>query len=241
MRTTIPVLSLAIWLLACGQRSEPAPSAADNKPAPQSPEQARPAAPRQPAPPPSPAELGKPAPDFTLTDTDGATHHLADYRGKIVVLEWFNADCPFSKFAHTGGELKDTARQVMGADLVWFSINSSAPGKQGHGVDRNKRAKSEYAVPNAILLDESGATGHAYGAIKTPHLFIIDKAGTLVYRGGIDNAPMGEVDPERPRMPGGEGGKVVNYVKAALEDLQAGRPLRMPETPAYGCTVKYSS
>jgi peroxiredoxin len=241
MRTTISALSLAMLLLACGQRSEPAPSAADTKPAPQPQEQAQPASPQQPTPPPPAAELGKPAPDFTLTDTDGATHHLAEYRGKTVVLEWFNADCPFSKFAHTTGELKDTARQVMRDDLVWFSINSSAPGKQGNGVDRNKRAKSNYAVPNAILLDETGATGHAYGAIKTPHLFIIDKAGTLVYRGGIDNAPMGEVDPERPRMPGGEEGKLVNYVKAALEDLQAGRPLRMPETPAYGCTVKYSS
>jgi peroxiredoxin len=236
MRRTILILSLPALLFACGQRSEPAEPVAETKPVADALQQ-------QPAPAPQPpaAELGKPAPDFTLTDTDGVAHHLAEYRGKTVVLEWFNADCPFSKFAHTSGELKDTARQVMRDDLVWFSINSSAPGKQGNGLDRNKRAKGEYAVPNAILLDEDGATGRAYGALKTPHLFIVDKTGTLVYRGGIDNAPMGEVDPARPRMPGGDDNTLINYVKAALEDLQAGRALRLPDTPAYGCTVKYSS
>jgi peroxiredoxin len=236
MRISILVASLTALVLACSQHSDAAPSAADTKPAPQAPPVAAAPAPAVPA-----AELGKAAPDFTLTDTDGAKHHLADYRGKIVVLEWFNADCPFSKFAHTHGELKDTARQVMRDDLVWFSINSSAPGKQGNGLDRNKQAKSDYAVPNAILLDENGATGRAYGALKTPHVFIVDKGGVLVYRGAIDNAPMGEVDPARPRMPGSEDGKLINYVKAALEDLQASKPLRLSETAAYGCTVKYSN
>jgi peroxiredoxin len=224
-------------LIACDR--EPAAQAA-----PSAPPQATPA-PSQPAPAaPAPAEvaaLGKPAPDFTLTDTEGTSHALAKLRGKTVVLEWFNPDCPFVRFAHSQGPLKDMSGRVARADLVWLSINSGAPGKQGHGADRNKRARSEYAMPNPVLLDESGEVGRAYGAVKTPHLFVIDPSGALVFRGGVDNAPMGEVDPARPRPPGAEEGERVNYVDAALEDMQQRRPLRLADVPPYGCSVKYAS
>jgi hypothetical protein len=187
------------------------------------------------------AELGKPAPDFTLTDIDGATHTLSSLKGKTVVLEWFNPDCPFVKYARGEGELKTMASKVMGDSLVWLSINSGAPGKQGHGLERNRAAKTEYGFSNPILLDESGAVGKSYGAEKTPHLFIVGGDGMLLYRGAIDNAPIGKLDPERPRLPSSKEDELVNYVKAALEDHEASRPLRLPETAAYGCSVKYQS
>jgi hypothetical protein len=187
------------------------------------------------------AVLGKSAPDFTLNDSDGVAHTLSQLRGKTVVLEWFNPDCPFARFAHEKGPLKDMAGRVARENLVWLSINSGGPGKQGHGLERNKQAKTEYSIKNPILLDESGRVGHAYGAQKTPHLFVIDAKGLLVYRGGIDNAPMGVVDPARPRTDGIAAGKLVNYVDAALDDLSKGRSIRLPETPAYGCSVKYQS
>lgn len=156
-----------------------------------------------------------------------------------MVLEWFNPDCPFVKYAHGQGELESMAKQLMGDSLVWLSINSGAPGKQGHGAERNREAKDEYAMQNPILLDESGAVGRAYGAEKTPHMYVIDAQATLIYRGAIDNAPFGKVDPERARLPTSKQDELVNYVRAALEDMQAERAVRLPETPAYGCSVKY--
>jgi hypothetical protein len=132
------------------------------------------------------------------------------------------------------------ARRARG-DLVWLSVNSSAPGKQGHGVERNQRARADYAMPNPVLLDETGATGRAYGAVKTPHLFVVDDKGVLVFRGSVDNAPMGEVDAARPRPPGAGEDQAVNYVDAALDDLEQGRPVRLNDVPPYGCSVKYAS
>jgi peroxiredoxin len=187
------------------------------------------------------AELGKLAPDFTLTDAEGKTHTLSALKGKTVVLEWFNPDCPFVKYAHGEGELKTMATKVMSDTIVWLSVNSSALGKQGHGAERNVAAKSEYAMKNPILLDETGAVGKTYGAEKTPTLFVVDTQGTLIYRGGIDNAPIGKVDPARPRLPESKEGALVNYVDAALEDMKKKRALRLPDTPPYGCSVKYQS
>lgn len=186
-------------------------------------------------------KLGSAAPAFTLVDTEGNSHQLAQYRGKTVVLEWFNPDCPFVNYAHSKGELQEMAKQLGDDDLVWLSINSNAPGKQGHGVERNRAARTQYGIENPILLDESGQVGRAYGAIKTPHMFLIDPKGILVYRGGIDNAPMGEVDEARPRPEGVGPGELVNYVKAALDDIEHSDHIVLPETPAYGCTVKYGS
>jgi peroxiredoxin len=188
-----------------------------------------------------PAKLGNPAPAFTLVDTDGKTHKLHDYKGKMVVLEWFNPDCPFVKYAHSQGELQEMAEQLTDADLVWLSINSNAPGRQGNGVERNQTARRDYGMPNPVLLDETGSTGKAYGAEKTPTMFLVDAKGILVYRGGIDNAPMGEVDPARPRPDGTSPGDLVNYVKAALDDMEHSGEIALPDTPAYGCSVKYGS
>ncbi|HKU40121.1 MAG TPA: redoxin family protein [Polyangiales bacterium] len=186
------------------------------------------------------AAVGKPAPDFSLQDTAGNTVKLSALRGKTVVLEWFNPDCPFVRYAHTEGPLKDFAQRVSSDKLVWLSINSNAPGKQGHGVDRNRQAKAEYSIPNAVLLDETGKVGRAYGAIKTPHLFVIDAKGVLVYRGGLDNAPVGKVDAERPRLPGSAPNAYEPYLQNALADLGSHKALRMSDTPPYGCTVKYA-
>lgn len=178
----------------------------------------------------APAELGKPAPDFTLTDLAGKSVHLADLRGKRVVLEWFNPDCPFVRYAHTKGPLKDMAARYVKKGVVWLSINSSAPGKQGHGAARNQEATREYALANPVLLDESGKVGRLYGAKSTPHLYVIDEKGTLVYRGALDNAPLGEAG----------AGAAENYVDAAFADLGAGRPVKTADTKAYGCSVKYA-
>jgi peroxiredoxin len=187
-----------------------------------------------------PAQLGKPAPAFTLQDTDGKDVTLAAFKGKTVVLEWFNPDCPFAKKAHTDGPLKDLAQRVASDKLVWLTINSSAPGKQGHGKERNVAAKQEYAITNALLLDEDGKVGRAYGAEKTPHLFVIDAKGVLRYHGGLDNAPMGVVDESRPRLPKTAAGILEPYLEDALQDLQKKRAVRLAETPAWGCSVKYA-
>jgi peroxiredoxin len=186
------------------------------------------------------AALGKEAPDFTLTDTDGKSVKLRDLRGKTVVLEWFNPDCPFIKHAHSKGPLKDFAKRVANDKLVWLTINSNAPNKQGWGAPRNKQAKQEYGIVNPILLDETGKVGRAYGAIKTPHVFVVDAKGVLVYRGGVDNAPIGVVDPERPHLPGHPSDALESYLEYALSDLAAHKPLRLADTPPYGCTVKYA-
>ncbi len=178
------------------------------------------------------AEPGAPAPDFTLKDTDGKAVHLADYKGKVVVLEWFNPECPFVRASHTRGSLVGYAKAEQAKGIVWLSINSSAPGKQGAGVEKSRAGKATFGMSNPVLLDEQGTVGRAYGATNTPHLFVVGKDQKLVYKGAIDNAPDGEG--EAP-----EGGKLVNYVDAALTDLAAGRPVKQPSTKAYGCSVKY--
>jgi peroxiredoxin len=180
------------------------------------------------------AELGQPAPDFELPDLDGHKVRLSSYRGKPIVLEWFNPRCPFVKASHTKGSLKGLAESQKAKGVVWLAINSAAPGKQGHGIETNQEGKQQFGLSHPILLDESGAVGHAYGAKHTPHIFVIDANGVLVYRGGIDNSPDGEG--ESP-----QGGSLVNYAEAALDDLAGGRSVRVRESEAYGCSVKYSN
>jgi peroxiredoxin len=186
--------------------------------------------------PPAPgsAKVGKTAPDFTLKDLDGNVVSLASYHGKVVVLEWFNPGCPFVKASHTKGSLKGTAKKHSAEGVVWLAINSSAPGKQGADAAANVEAKKAYGIEHPILRDETGVVGRAYGATNTPNMFVIDKNGVLVYAGAIDNSPDGEG--EAPK-----GGTLVNYVDAALEDLNAGRSVKTPTTQPYGCSVKYSS
>ncbi len=178
------------------------------------------------------AEVGKPAPDFALKDLDGKDVRLSSFKGKTVVLEWFNPGCPFVKASHTKGSLKDTARRETKAGVVWLAVNSGAAGKQGAGVDANREGAKTFGMDHPILLDEQGAVGKIYGATNTPHIMVIDPKGTLVYRGAVDNSPDGEG--ESPT-----GGKLVSYVETAIADVAAGRSVATPETKAYGCGVKY--
>jgi peroxiredoxin len=186
------------------------------------------------------AALARTAPEFALPDTEGETLALGSLRGRTVVLEWFNPDCPFVKYAHTKGPLKDLAQRVSNDKLVWLSINSNAPGKTGHGVERNRSAKRELGMMNRLLLDETGKVGRAYGASKTPHMFVINLQGVLVYRGGLDNAPIGVVDNDRPHLPKHPATALESYLEDALADLAQHRPVRLADTPPYGCTVKYA-
>lgn len=177
------------------------------------------------------AKVGQPAPDFTLTDADGKTFKLSDHKGKLVVLEWFNPGCPFVKYAHGEGPLKDmAANEAKPGDLVWVAINSGAAGKQGAGADASREGAKEFGMTHPILIDESGAVGHAYGAEKTPHVYLVDAAGVLVYAGALDNAPIGEVD---------GGGTYTNHLANAIAEVRGGKTVTTPETKSYGCTVKY--
>lgn len=178
------------------------------------------------------AKLGVVAPDFELPDLEGKLVKLSSFRGKTIVLEWFNPGCPFVKASHTKGSLVDTAARHEQKGVVWLAINSGAKGKQGHGVEANREGKQRFNMTHPVLLDESGAVGRAYAAAHTPHMYVIDPNGVLVYRGAIDNSPDGEG--ESPA-----GGKLVNYVDAAIADVAASKPVAIPQTEAYGCSVKY--
>ena len=182
----------------------------------------------------APAVIGKPAPDFTLKDLTGKAVKLSSFKGKIVVLEWFNPGCPYVKKSHTVGSLVGTAKKHARNGVVWLAINSNAPGKQGSDPKDNAGAAKTWTMEHPLLLDPTGATGKAYGATNTPHMFVIDRKGTLVYAGAIDNSPDGEGQ-------SAPGGKLVNYVDAALADIAAKRAVRTAKTKAYGCSVKYGS
>jgi peroxiredoxin len=180
------------------------------------------------------ATVGLAAPDFTLTGLDGHAVTLSSFKDKTVVLEWFNPGCPFVRKAHTVGSLKDAAARAQTQDVVWLAVNSAAAGKQGSGADANRKAAAEYGMTHPILLDDDGHVGRAYGATNTPNMFVIDPQGTLVYRGAIDNSPDGEGQSPTD-------GKLVNYVDDALAAVKAHQPVKVPETKAYGCGVKYAS
>lgn len=174
-----------------------------------------------------------PAPAFDLKDLDGKNVKLADFKGKTVVLEWFNPDCPFVRNSHTKGSLVSTAKTWRAKGIVWLAINSSGEGKQGFGLEANQAGRSKFSLENPILLDPTGAIGKAYGATNTPHMFVVDPEGNLAYRGAIDNSPDGEGDSPTS-------GTLINYVDQALGELGAGKPVSVPETKAYGCGVKYA-
>lgn len=178
------------------------------------------------------ATVGQPAPAFTLTDTKGTTHSLADFAGKTVVLEWFNHECPFVKKHYGAGNMQHQQAAATGKGVVWLTINSSAAGKQGHvNAEQANAILGEWkAAPTAFLLDHDGTVGQAYGAKTTPHLFVIDGGGVLRYNGAIDSTP--SADPAD--IPG-----ATQYVEAALGDLAANRPVARGTTQPYGCSVKY--
>jgi hypothetical protein len=179
------------------------------------------------------AEVGKPAPAFTLTDTNGKSHNLADFKGKTVVLEWINHGCPFVVKHYSGGHMQVLQKDSTGKGIVWLSICSSAPGKQGHmsADEWNKTNTEKKASPTAVLLDEDGKVGKLYDAKTTPHMYVINAEGTLVYAGAIDSIKSTSSDD----VP-----KATNYVKVALDEILAGKPVTTATTAPYGCSVKYA-
>lgn len=180
----------------------------------------------------SAAKVGEAAPAFTLTDSNGVSHSLADFAGKTVVLEWTNHECPFVVKHYGGKNMQAQQRAATDAGTVWLTVNSSAPGKQGH-VDAAKAnaLRAEYAAAGtAYLFDSSGDTGRAYGAKTTPHMYVIDPEGVLRYAGAIDSIPSAN----QADIP-----KAEQYVSAALAELAAGKPVSTPLTQPYGCSVKY--
>ena len=179
------------------------------------------------------AKVGEPAPAFTSTNTSGAPVRLADYKGKLVILEWTNHDCPYVRKHYDTGNMQALQREATGAGVIWLTIISSAPGEQGYvkPAQADELTASRKAAPTAVLLDPKGEVGKMYGATNTPHMYIVDKAGLLVYAGAIDDKPTSR----RGDVQGAN-----NYVRAALQSVAAGQPVKTPVTRAYGCTVKYS-
>lgn len=168
------------------------------------------------------------APAFELKNYDGKEVGLADFKGKYVVLEWFNYECPFCKYHYeTETTMVDLAEKYEDKNVQFISVNSTSHQSTG----KNKAFAEKYNVPYPILDDRSGKVGRAYDAKRTPHMFIIDPKGYIVYEGAIDNAPLGKV----PR-----GEKKINYVDRALTELLADKRISIPKTKEYGCTVKYA-
>ncbi len=175
--------------------------------------------------------VGQAAPAFTLTDSKGQSHSLADFAGKTVVLEWTNHECPFV-VKHYSGNMQSLQKQFGTDDVVWLSVISSAPGKQGHitAAKADELTSSRNAMPDAVLFDETGVTGKAYDAKTTPHMYVIDKKGVLQYMGGIDSIPSAKVDD----IP-----KATPYFSDALAAVLAGNPANPAVTKPYGCSIKY--
>ena len=146
-------------------------------------------------------QVGQPAPEFTLTDSNGQSHNLSDFKGKFVVLEWLNHGCPFVKKHYDGGNMQGLQKEYTGKDVVWLSIVSSAPGKQGHmsPEETNKTKEEKGSAATAILIDEDGTVGKLYDAKVTPELYVINPEGTLVYMGAIDDKKSVDAADVRPK------------------------------------------
>jgi peroxiredoxin len=178
------------------------------------------------------AEVGKPAPDFTATDINGKTVHLSDYSGKIVVIESYNSDCPYCHNQYKTGAMQDLQKDLAAKGVVWLIVNSVNPKNSSHRTDAQamQEISSEHMDVTAWIDDSSGAVGHLYGMLTTPHMFVISKKGTLVYDGAIDDQPDPFHNPATAH----------NYVKEAIDDLMAGKPIAVSQTKPYGCSVKYA-
>jgi peroxiredoxin len=179
------------------------------------------------------AEVGKAAPDFSVVDANGKVRNLAEFKGKTVVLEWNNPECPFvKKHYNASTNMQDQQTAATGKDVVWLSVNSGATGKQGHMDGKTASAKMTElkAAQTAYLLDTDGKMGQAYGAKTTPHMYVIDSKGTLQYAGAIDSNPSADAADIKG---------ATQYVTVALNDIMAGKPVATPVTKAYGCSVKY--
>jgi hypothetical protein len=176
---------------------------------------------------------GQPAPDFTLTDTNGQQHSLSDYKGKFVVLEWFNPDCPFvKKHYDNSGNIPQLQKQYTAKGVAWLSINSSAEGKEGHysSQELNKYMAGQGGTASAVFVDADGRVGHLYGAQTTPHIFVIDPQGILIYQGAIDDISSADSEDIKTAH---------NYVRTTLDAAMNGQPVPVSTTKSYGCSVKY--
>jgi len=180
------------------------------------------------------ATVGQPAPEVSLPDTTGATRSLSAYKGKFVVLEWVNFECPFVGKHYGSGNMQSLQKKYTGQGVVWLTVVSSAPGTQGfvNAEEANRDTQKRGAAPTAVLLDPTGAVGHLYGAQATPHMYVINPEGQLVYMGAIDDTP--SADPS-------DIAHAKNYVAAAIDAVKSGQRVGVPATKAYGCSVKYAS
>jgi len=179
------------------------------------------------------AVVGSPAPGFTATDSHGKTHSLNEYRGKYVVLEWHNHDCPYTRKHYVSGNMEALQKEWTAKGVVWFTVISSAPGQQGYMTDPEENAYLEkmHADPTAVLMDPQGKLGHLYDAKTTPEMYVIDPEGKLIYEGAIDNRPT----PDISDIKGAD-----NYLNDALTEAMTGKPIEHSYTRAYGCSVKYA-
>jgi peroxiredoxin len=181
-----------------------------------------------------PPPVGSAAPDFSLTDANGKAHSLSQYKGKYVVLEWFNPECPFVKKHYGSGNMQKLQQQYTGKGVVWLTIDSNAPGTEGNITPEQAQqiTASWRTHQTALLLDPDGKTGRAYGAKNTPNMVVIDPEGKIAYEGAIDS----KATPNPADIPNS-----TNYIKAALDESLAGKPVTTPQTKPYGCSVKYKS
>ena len=176
-------------------------------------------------------KVGDQAPEFTLKGVDGKEVSLASFKGKTVVLEWFNPGCPFVKRVHLeNGPMPEMAKKHIAAGGVWLAINSGAPGNQGTGVEANQQAVKDYSIAWPLLIDETGEVGRKYDATKTPHVYVINGEGKLVYAGAVDSTKGGGY---------GEG-EYTNYLQDALDAVAKGKDVASSSNPAWGCSVKYA-
>ena len=180
------------------------------------------------------ATIGQPAPNFTLQGSNGKPHSLADYKGKYVVLEWTNPQCPFVHKFYDSGTMQALQTKETAKGVVWLRINSSAEGQKGHQSvsDLASYEKEQHVAATASLLDPDGTVGHTYGARTTPHMFVINPKGVLIYAGGIDNKPSTDI---------ADIATAHNYVTSALDEAMAGKPVSVPTARPYGCGVEYAS
>lgn len=180
------------------------------------------------------ARVGAPAPDFTLPASNGRTVSLADFKGKTLVLEWSNHECPYVGKHYRGNNMQALQKKWTAQDIVWLTVISSAPGLQGHvtAAEANKLTVERGAAPSAVLLDPKGTVGRAYGARTTPHMFVISGDGMIVYAGGIDDKQSAQIEDLKIAR---------NFVDSALTELAQGKPVSVSGARAYGCSVKYGS
>ena len=177
-------------------------------------------------------EIGKPAPDFTGTDINGKTVHLSDYKGKIVVIESYNSDCPFCHNQYASGAMQELQRDLAAKGVVWLVVDSVNAKNMSYRTPEQARKEMAAEKMDATdwLDDHTGEIGHLYGMKTTPHMFVVAKDGTLVYDGAIDNRPQPFGDPRTAK----------SYVRAAVDELLAGKPVEVSQTKPYGCGVKYA-